>query len=195
MARTLQVIAAAARPRSTRLAGVSALLMTALSFFGTNTLFGPLLLLSGLLFMALAGWLLARTVSGVWRLLTGARPALALRPLGVLLLLTAVLAAQPAVHELGLRCLIALHHEALEKAAQEALATGPDDENLWRPAFDIWPGLLAPSRTAAWRQGELLFLDFEGSPDSAVGLCYNPRHLPHKDCSTPLGGPWYRFHS
>lgn len=181
--------------RSTLLAGVSAALMSALSFFGTNTLFGPLQLLSVLLFLALAGWLLARTVSGVWKLLAGGSPAVALRPMAVLLLLAAVLAAQPTVHELGLRCLIALHQDALEQAAREALATGPDDEDLWRPAFDIWPGLLGPGRTAAWRQGGLLFLDFEGSPDAAVGLCYNPRHLQHKDCGTPLGGPWYRYHS
>ena len=181
--------------RSTLLAGLSAALMTVLSFFGTNTLFGPLQLLSGLLFLALAGGLLARAVSGVWKLLAGGSPAVALRPMGVLLLLAAVLAAQPTVHELGLRCLIALHQDALEQAAQEALATGPDDEDLWRPAFDIWPALLGPSRTAAWREGGLLFLDFEGAPHVAVGLCYNPRHLPHKDCSTPLGGSWYRFHS
>lgn len=78
---------------------------------------------------------------------------------------------------------------------QKALATANGDENLWRPAFEIWPALLGPTRAAAWREGELLFLDFEGSSDAAVGLCYNPRHLQHRDCSTPLGGPWYRYHS
>ncbi|HLO94886.1 MAG TPA: hypothetical protein VK195_11250, partial [Burkholderiaceae bacterium] len=124
--------------RSTLLAGVSAALMSALSFFGTNALFGPLQMLSALLFLALSGLLLARTVSGMWGLLAGGRPAAALRPLGTLALLAAILAVQPAVHELGLRSLIALQHESLENAAQEALATGRDGEYLWRPAFDIW---------------------------------------------------------
>ncbi|WP_269631859.1 hypothetical protein [Pelomonas sp. BJYL3] len=180
---------------TTWLAGVCAMLMTVLSFFGTHALFGPLQLVSGLFLLAVIGLLLADAFSGVRGLFAGQGPRVLLRALGTCLLLAVVLGVQPTVHELGLRSLIALQRGALETAAQEALATAKDDENLWRPAFEIWPALLGPTRAAAWREGELLLLDFEGSPDAAVGLCYNPRHLQHKDCGTPLGGPWYRYHS
>jgi len=171
------------------------MLMTVLSFFGTHALFGPLQLVSGLFLLAVIGWVVLPQVGNLPCLFAGQGPRVLLRALGTCLLLAVVLGVQPAVHELGLRSLIALQRGALATAAQEALATAKDDENLWRPAFEIWPALLGPTRAAAWREGELLFLDFEGSPDAAVGLCYNPRHLQHKDCGTPLGGPWYRYHS
>lgn len=138
---------------------------------------------------------LAETASGVRSRFAGQGPCVLLRSLGTSLLLAAFLAAQSTVHEFGLRCLIALQRGALETAAQEALATGKDNGGLWRPAFDVRPALLGPARAAAWRQGELLFLDFEGSPDHAAGRCYPPRHHLYQDCSTPPGGPGYRFHS
>ncbi|MBB2484983.1 hypothetical protein H5407_07040 [Mitsuaria sp. WAJ17] len=145
--------------------------------------------MSGLLLLAVIGLLRVGAVSGARGLFAGQGPRALLRSLGTSLLLAAVLAVQPAVHELGLRCLIALQRETLETAAQEALATARDDEYLWRTAFDIWPAFLGPTRAAAWRQGELLFLDFEGSPDAAVGLCYNLRHLAHRGLQHAAGRP------
>ncbi|MGM9513529.1 hypothetical protein ACS5PK_04665 [Roseateles sp. DB2] len=144
----------------------------------------------------MTGLLLAETASGVRSRFASQGPCVLLRSLGTSLLLAAFFAAQSTVHEFRLRCLIALQRGALETAAQEALATGKDnEEDLWRPAFDVRPALLGPARAGAWRQGELIFLDFEGSPDHATGRCYPPRHHQHQDCSTPPGGPGYRFHS
>jgi hypothetical protein len=170
-------------------------LMTLVSFFGTNALFGPANIVSLALFLATLFVFVGRSALGLFRLVTGKGITLLVKPLAATALMVLALFLQARVHELGLKFLIATNQESLERAAIDVLSNTKENDYVWRSEFDLWPNMFAPTRASSWHQGGVLFLDFEGGSKAAVGICYNPKHLVEPTCSTHLFGNWYRFHS
>jgi len=62
--------------------------------------------------------------------------------------------------------------------------------------FQIWSPGARPTRQYGYHINGVVYLDFNGSPDDASGLIYNPsggKIVFHKSNYYHMFGPWYRF--
>ena len=64
---------------------------------------------------------------------------------------------------------------------------------FWDTDFDLWPEWIGPVRNSIVLADGVVYIALGGTPDGAMGVCYNPKHQKLKELRGLLFGPWYKY--
>jgi len=97
------------------------------------------------------------------------------------------------LNDAGLHIKLKTNEKKLTSACEKILKTRESNKYFWDDTFNLWPKFIGPTRKGITHNNGIVYINIQGSPDSAKGFAFNPEDKPIED-GKHIFGHWYSFH-